>query len=170
MIAWAGLSYEAGLIGPFFFEDYAGKADTVKTKNYLQMMKKKAIPALKRRKCYEECVFQQDGAPPHCSKEAIAWLTGKFSEDRLISRNSTFNWPPYSPDLNPCDFYLWGYLKSRVYSDPYPRTVEQLKLNIIRECRKIPQDTIRSVIENFSARTRHVLSKKGSWIEHILNY
>ena len=25
-------------------------------------------------------------------------------------------WPPQSPDLNPCDFYLWGYLKSVVYN------------------------------------------------------
>lgn len=23
--------------------------------------------------------------------------------------------PPYSPDLNPLDFFVWGYLKSLVY-------------------------------------------------------
>ena len=63
----------------------------------------------------------------HCSRAAIAWLTEKFDENCLISQNSSFGWPPYSPDLNPCDYYLWGYLKSKVYSDPYPKTTEQLK-------------------------------------------
>jgi hypothetical protein len=24
-------------------------------------------------------------------------------------------WPPSSPDLNPCDFFLWGHLKQLVY-------------------------------------------------------
>ncbi|PNF41627.1 hypothetical protein B7P43_G07619, partial [Cryptotermes secundus] len=26
-----------------------------------------------------------------------------------------FTWPPRSPDLTPCDFFLWGYIKDRVY-------------------------------------------------------
>ena len=131
VIAWVGLSYECGVIGPFFFEDTEGKSDTVKTANYLEMIKKKVIPALKRRDRYTTCVFQQDGAPPHCSKKAIECLTEKFDEDRLISRNSSFAWPPYSPDLNPCDYYLWGYLKSKVYCDPYPVTTEQLKRTLL---------------------------------------
>ena len=26
-------------------------------------------------------------------------------------------WPAHSPDLTPCDFYLWDAVKSRVYTD-----------------------------------------------------
>ena len=73
----------------------------------------------------------------------------------LLRKRVRFNWPPYSPDLNPLDFYLWGYLKSKVYSNPYPDTVEQLKKNIIRECKKINLDTIKSAIRNFSARMQY---------------
>jgi hypothetical protein len=51
VIAWAGLSYECGVIRPFFF-DAEGKSDTVKTTYYLEMIKKKVIPALKRRYRY----------------------------------------------------------------------------------------------------------------------
>ena len=47
------------VIGPFFFEDTEGKSDTVKTANYLEMIKKMVIPALKRRNRYTTCVFQQ---------------------------------------------------------------------------------------------------------------
>jgi hypothetical protein len=35
-------------------------------------------------------------------------------EDRIISKDL---WPPRSPDLNPCDFYLWGRLKSVVHTN-----------------------------------------------------
>ena len=59
------------------------------------------ITAIKRKGVYERTIFQLDGAPPHCSKVAIEWLTEKFGEKRLISRNSSFQWPPYSSDLNP---------------------------------------------------------------------
>jgi hypothetical protein len=38
-------------------------------------------------------------------------------------------WPPRSPDLNPCDFYLWGKLKSVVYANN-PYDLEALKQNI----------------------------------------
>ena len=95
------------------------------------MLKKKFIPALKRKNLMKKCWFEQDGAPPHCSKEAMKWLEGILGS-RLISRNADFLWPLYSPDLNPCDYYLWGYLKSRVYSDPVPKTTDELKINIER--------------------------------------
>ena len=143
---FVAIGANAGLIGPYFFQDDSGKAETIKTANYLKMLQMKMIPALKRKKLFESCIFQQDGAPAHCSKEAIEWLTEKFGEERLISRNSSFAWPPYSPDLNPRDFFLWGYLKSKVYTSPYPKTAEELKRNIVRECRKITKEVIQSAV------------------------
>jgi hypothetical protein len=41
-------------------------------------------------------------------------------------------WPPWLPDLSPCDFLLWGYLRAKVYS-PMPKNLEDLKANIRRE-------------------------------------
>jgi hypothetical protein len=35
-------------------------------------------------------------------------------EDKLTSHKW---WPARSPDLNPCDFYMWGNLKHKVYSN-----------------------------------------------------
>ena len=37
--------------------------------------------------------------------------------DQLISRRTYFTWPPYSLDLNSCDYFLWGYLKERIYQN-----------------------------------------------------
>jgi len=38
-------------------------------------------------------------------------------------------WAPHSPDLNPPDFYLWGFLKDNVYQGN-PQTIEELKTAI----------------------------------------
>ena len=29
-------------------------------------------------------------------------------------------WPPYSPDLNPLDYNIWGYVESRACATPHP--------------------------------------------------
>ena len=58
--------------------------------------------------------FQQDGATPHTARETMAILRAAFP-GRLISRFGDVPWPPRSPDLTPPDFFLWGYLKGKVY-------------------------------------------------------
>ncbi|KAJ4448374.1 hypothetical protein ANN_10390 [Periplaneta americana] len=47
-------------------------------------------------------------------------------------RGGPIAWPPRSPDLNPLDLYLWGHLKSLVYSSPVP-DLESLR-NLIVAC------------------------------------
>jgi hypothetical protein len=73
-------------------------------------------------------------------------------------------WPPRSPDLNPCDFYLWGYLKARVYN-PLPKTLDELKSNIRREIEKITKDDLKRVFLNFEKRVVLVIESKGGHIE-----
>ena len=36
------------------------------------------------------------------------------------------HWPPRSCNLTPCDFFLWGFVKSRVYANK-PATIPELK-------------------------------------------
>ena len=58
--------------------------------------------------------FVQDGAPARTSRLALDWLEMTFPE-RLISNKSNFMWPPRFLDLNPYDFFLWGYMKGKVH-------------------------------------------------------
>jgi hypothetical protein len=67
----------------------------------------------------------QDGAAAHTATCSINVLN-EVSENRLISRGL---WPARSPALNPCDFYLWGNLKDKVYSNN-PQTLVELKQSI----------------------------------------
>ena len=74
--------------------------------------------------------FQQDGATCHTACDTLTLLHEKF-EGSVISRGGDVHWPPRSCDLTPLDFFLWGFVKSRVYSDQ-PQTVAVLKANIRR--------------------------------------
>lgn len=44
----------------------------------------------------------------------------------------TQNWLARSPDLNPCDFFSWGYLKAEVFK-LRSKTLEELKVAVGKE-------------------------------------
>ena len=69
--------------------------------------------------------FQQDGATAHTALAALSRVHEVFGEERTINRGSATLWRSRSPELSPCDFYLWGKLKSQVYSNN-PHTLEEL--------------------------------------------
>ncbi|KAJ4437144.1 hypothetical protein ANN_17279 [Periplaneta americana] len=56
--------------------------------------------------------------------------------NRWIGRGGPIAWRPRSPDLNPIDFYLWGHLKSLLYSSPVP-DMESLRNRIVAGCEEI---------------------------------
>ena len=68
----------------------------------------------------EDTWFQQDGATAHTAMITMNCLRQIFP-GRLISLRGDVNWPARSPDLAPCDFFLWGYR---------PNTLEDLINNI----------------------------------------
>jgi hypothetical protein len=61
--------------------------------------------------------FQQDNATAHTATASMAYLESVFP-GCLISKRL---WPPWSPDLSPPHFFLWGHLKDTVYSN-HPHT------------------------------------------------
>ena len=65
---------------------------------------------------------------------------------------------------------VWAKEAARLHRPQILRVKKQLKVNLKREMKKISKDTIESVVNNFPARTRHVLSKRGAWFEQIINY
>ena len=76
---------------------------------------------------------------------------------------------PRSPDLNPCDYFLWGYLKGRVYN-PLPKTLNDLKVNIKREIKNINGQMLKKVFVNFEKRCKLIISAEGGHIEEKLKY
>lgn len=60
-----------------------------------------------------------DGAPLHFSVNVGNFLNRQYP-NKWIGRgnNCSQDWPPHSPDLNKCDYFLWGELMEYVYSSP----------------------------------------------------
>ncbi|GFW44630.1 uncharacterized protein TNCV_4481751 [Trichonephila clavipes] len=72
-----------------------------------------------------------------------------------------------SPDLNPCDFWLWESLRDRVCGGGI-RTLPDLKASIIRHVADIPHELIHAINENAIMRFLYVIDVNGAHIEHIL--
>jgi len=49
--------------------------------------------------------------------------------NRWIGRNGPTPWPPRSPDITTLDFFLWEYVKDKVFSTPVP-DITNLKARI----------------------------------------
>ena len=77
---------------------------------YLHMLDSFVWPTVSGWDNIDDLIFMQDGAPPHFALTVRAWLDQHFS-GRWLGRRGPHEWPPRSPDLTPCDFYLWGYTK-----------------------------------------------------------
>ena len=58
---------------------------------------------------YGQGLVSTDGATAHTSRRAMGILRKMFP-GHLISLRGDIGWPARSPDLNPCDFILWGYI------------------------------------------------------------
>ena len=78
--------------------------------------------------------------------------------NRIISKSGDVRWPMRSPDLTAPDFFLWGYLKDKVYANN-PQTIEALKENIRHEIAAISPETLRNAMEN-AVRRAHICEQE----------
>jgi inhibitor of nuclear factor kappa-B kinase subunit alpha len=105
----------------------------------------------------------QDGGTAHTAVYSINVLNEVF-EDRLTSRGL---WPARSPDLNPYDFYLWGNLKDKVYSNN-PHTFVELKQSICETISSVEVSELKLVQNNIFKRLEACLRAEGRHFEHLL--
>jgi len=154
---WAAI-WEGGVIGPLFFEE------TVNGARYLDMLKNQFWPALLRLRLEKELVFMQDGAPPHFAKVVTTWLNEKFP-GRWMGRGSpNMPWAPRSPDITPCDFFLWGFIKSIVY-ETRPVDIQDLKDRIKNAFGKITAEMRKKTFEEYHRRLMTLVENGGVHVE-----
>jgi hypothetical protein len=91
------------LLGPVFFEE------TVNNECYLSTLCNTFVPHLLATGFpLQTQWFMQDGARLHTVK-VLDVLHNTF--DSHFITDQLPNCPPNGPDLNPCDYFLWGFLK-----------------------------------------------------------
>ena len=74
-------------------------------------------------------------------------------------------WPPRSPDLTPCDFFLWGYLKAKVYTSP----PIYLNARIRQEVALLANDPamVRRAVQDILRRCQTCIDRNGGHVEGI---
>ena len=86
--------------------------------------------------------------------------------NRWIGRGGPISWPPRSPDITPLDYFLWGYVKSKVYSSP-AENVRELKERIQTAISSISAELLARVWKNLEIRLRTLKENCGGHIENL---
>jgi len=156
-----------GIIGPHFFEDERGRAVIVNLEHYVEILDDFLVPELQNCPSYNQRTwFQQDGATSHTFNTSMPRVRELFPQ-KLISRRGDKNWSPRSPDLNPMDFFLWGYLEFKVYVNN-PTSLAQWRENIRYEMAAIKESTCRAVMINFAVRLNEYHEHDGLPLDNII--
>ena len=153
---WAAIGY-SGIIS------YDISFATMNSERYCQILRDKVVPYFQRNR---EKFFQQDGAPPHYSLEARRILDEEMP-GQWIGRRGPIEWPARSPDLTPCDFWFWAYLRSKVFpnNDELFPSQQALQARIIAEMQAIPLKMFRDTLRNFQKRLTLCRAQGGGLFE-----
>ncbi len=154
MGVWCAISRRR-IVGPIFF------TTTITSDVYADILMQ-FIALLEEDE--RNCTFQQDGARPHMSKELMAMLHGFFG-DRLISTGLSS--PPHCLNLPPTDYFLWGYLKDKIFETAVPN-VNVLCQRITEEIQQIQPHTLRMVFRNLRRSAFMCKNILGAQFQHLL--
>ena len=139
------------IIGPYFFDENANGA------NYTKIIDSFFWPAIQKKRIASKIIFQQDGSPAHFSLRAREWLHIHLPS-RWIDQRGPLEWAARSPDLTPLDFYLWGYVKQKVYTN-YHNDLDELHTSITNVIHSIQLGILKTVFSNISKRLNLVIQK-----------
>ena len=145
------------VIGPYLLRN------TMNAESYLQMLEYYVWPMVCGWENIDELVFMHDGAPPHFPQSVRAWLDQKFP-GRWLGRRGPHEWPARSPDLTPCDFFLWSWVKEEVHRAK-PCTMEQLKDWIRNVITNLSHDFLHKTVDSVPGRLRKLVDAAGAYIE-----
>ena len=94
----------------------------------------------------------------------------KYLEEHCCKFLKPDFWPPDSPDLNPCDYAIWGTLEAKIWKHNQFQitTREDLKEQVIEEWDALPQDDISRTIISFRKHVCMVNKKDSGHIEKYI--
>ena len=112
----------------------------------------------KRRELWQDnaWLLHQDNAPAH-----NALSIRQFLAERNVT---VLNHPPYSPDLAPCDFFLFSKLKEVIEGVRFP-DMEAIKKAVTTELKRIPKESFQECMEAWQNRMRKCVRLEGDYFE-----
>lgn len=132
---------------------------TVNKQYYLEVMRR--LREAIRRKRPElwknnSWLLHHDNAPAHSSL---------LVRDFLAKNNTTIMpQPPYSPDLAPCDFFLFPKLKRPMKGRRFA-TIEEIKTASLEELKAIPKSAYEKCFDDWKNRWHKCIVSEGDYFE-----
>lgn len=161
-MVWVGIINE-NIIGPYFFPT------TVSAESYQNMLVEFVLPEIERLGFNaNDIIYMHDGAGPHNANVIRDFLSQNFPSGWIgRGAGAMKQWPARSPDFNPLDFYLWGFVSNLVYQIQ-PTSIQDLQLKIEEAIDNITPEMLRRVQLNFMKRMHKCIEKHGNIYEHLM--
>ena len=99
----------------------------------------------------------------HAERNVKNYLNEQFP-DRWIGKGSNIHWAPRSPDLTPLDFFVWGYIRSKIYRSRISN-IDELKTRITEVANSIAPEMLLNVYEGVEDRFQSCIDKNGAHVE-----
>ena len=111
---------------------------------------------LGKRKVFSRFVPHQLNAPPQKTK--------KVNEFLMKKQISVIDHPPYSPDLSPCDYFLFPKLKIAMKGAFYD-DVPTIQSAVIQVLKNIPKTEFKKSMDKLVGRSKRCIESNGTYIE-----
>lgn len=158
---WGGIVGDHA-IGPHFFDGIVnGQVYLDFLENHLPLLLAN-VPLNIRQRMW----LLHDGAPVHHTRLIHNHLNTHFP-GRWVGRGGPIEWPARSPELSKIDFFMWGYVKNRVYQIP-PTTQDDMKNRIREAFQSINVEMLRNVSRSFEDRLQCCIDVLGGHFEQLL--
>jgi len=84
--------------------------------------------------------------------------------NKWTGRDGPTPWPPRSPDIIPLNFFLWRYVKDKVFSTPVP-DITNLKARLTDGIATITEDMLENTRREIDYRLDVLRATKGAHVE-----
>ena len=155
VMVFAAVASDGKVMPPHFVE--AGLK--INTSEYLKILNDVLLPWIRRNYDPTKVMLVQDSAPAHGAKKVQDFL--KENLPLFVPKDI---WPSSSPDLNVCDYWLFGVIEGQSNVSPHPN-VNSLKAAIQRAFRNLDPDEIKRSCSRFRQRISKIIDAKGAHIE-----
>lgn len=155
VMVFAAVASDGKVMPPHFIE--AGLK--INAEEYLKILKDVLMPWIRRNYEPFNVMLIQDSAPAHGAKKVQDFL--KENLPLFVPKDI---WPSSSPDLNVCDYWLFGVIEGESNVTSHP-SVNSLKTAIRQAFRNLDPEDVKRSCSRFRSRISQIIDAKGGHIE-----
>lgn len=140
--------------------DCMNKGETITARYYIENCLKPLVKELNKQRPTsgtKNIKILHDNAKPHAAEKTISYLN---QEDITIIRH-----PPYSPDLAPCDFWLFDLIKRHLTDH---KSTQSLLTQITKIIEDVPREEYKKTFDKWLERMQLCIDNKGHYFEHLI--